>query len=398
MKVLLVITDYGSFNNFLAELAVSLSAENEVHVVCSGSNVINIIDKYDYTKHNLVFHTVDIPRSTSIIKLIKSALEINKIVKKISPNLIYAHFTTGIFPTILLKKRNIEYWGAFHGLGMNASNGIRKVMFSIVEGYCFWRLNKIFVINNKDFDLVNVFFRNKATKYTSCGVGCNIEKFNPNNFLESDKAEIRCFLKIENKFVITYTGRFVEFKGFDLVYHSFIKLTNEFPDKFCLLLIGGKDPIHKTGLTSKEEINMLEDPNIINIGYTSEVEKYLAISDVFLFPSKKEGLPVCIVEALAMGVPVVTLDERGNSDVVRNNYNGYLIKSVSKLKDVSNIVENIKYLRNDFKLRNLFSENCLINRKTYSRTFFVYEQLTFINDFKVENAIICNKFQNSTSK
>jgi glycosyltransferase involved in cell wall biosynthesis len=383
MKILLVITDYGSFNNFLAELAVSLSSENEVHVVCSGSNVINIVDKFDYSKYNLVFHTVDIPRSTSIIKLIKSASAINKIVEKISPDLIYAHFTTGIFPTVFFRKRNIVYWGTFHGLGMNASSGIRKIMFSVVELFCFWRLDRIFLINNKDFDLVRAIFKTKAIKYTSCGVGCDIDKFDSSKFLESDKTNTKQALSIKDKFVITYTGRFVAFKGFDLVYHSFMKLINEFPDKFILLLIGGKDPIHSTGLTIQEEIDMFENQDIVNVGYTSEVEKYLAISDVFLFPSKKEGLPVCIVEALAMGVPVVTLDERGNSDVVKNNFNGYLVKSVSKSDDVTKIVENIKYLKEHYSTRELFSKNCLMNRTTYSRAFFIEEQLKLFNEFKI---------------
>lgn len=383
MKILLVITDYGSFNNFLAELAVSLSSENEVHIVCSGSNVIKIIDKFDYAKYNLVFHTVDIPRSTSIIKLIKSAIAINKIVEKISPNLIYAHFTTGIFPTVFFRKRNIVYWGAFHGLGMNASSGIRKIMFSIVEMFCFWRLDKIFLINNKDFDLVSAIFKTKAIKYTSCGVGCDIDKFDSNKFLEADISNTKQALKIEDKFVVTYTGRFVEFKGFDLVYHSFMQLTKESPDKFVLLLIGGKDPIHPTGLTKEEESDLFKKPYIVNVGYTSEVEKYLAISNVFLFPSKKEGLPVCIVEALAMGVPVVTLDERGNSDVVKNNFNGYLVKSSSKPNDVAKIIVRLKYLEENSMTRKLFSENCLMNRAKYSRGYFIEEQLKLFNEFKM---------------
>ncbi|CAM2920697.1 glycosyltransferase [Flavobacterium frigoris] len=382
MKIIIVITDYGSFNNFLAELAVSLSSENEIHIICSGSNVINIVDKFDYTKYNLAFHTVDIPRSTSIVKLMKTASAIRKIVKRVSPNLIYAHFTTGVFPSIFFRKRNIEYWGAFHGLGMNASSGIKKAMFTIVELYCFMRLDKRFLINNKDYELVSAMFTQNTFKYNSCGVGCDIIKFDRNRFMELDKSNLKKDLNIEGKFVITYTGRFVEFKGFDLVYHSFLKLVEEFPGEVILLLIGGRDPIHTTGLTEEEEIDLVINKNIINVGYTSVVEKYLAITDVFLFPSKKEGLPVCIVEALAMGVPVVTLDERGNSDVVRNDVNGYLIKSVSKSNDVDKIVEKLKYLFINGNVLDLLSSNCLINRQTYSRSFFVEEQLKLINDFK----------------
>ncbi|MDI5899198.1 glycosyltransferase [Flavobacterium yafengii] len=382
MKILIVITDYGSFNNFLAELAVRLSRENEIHVVCSGSNVINIVDKFDYTKYNLTFHTVAIPRSTSIIKLIKSAREIRKIVKVINPHLVYAHFTTGIFPAIFFKKRNIEYWGTFHGLGMNASGGIRKIMFSIVEFFCFLRLDKRFLINNKDYKLVSNMFKVNTLKYNSCGVGCDIKKFDRNRFTEVDILNLKQDLNIDGKFVITYTGRFVEFKGFDLVYHSFVKLVEEFPDEVVLLLIGGRDPIHPTGLTEQEEIDLFKNQRIVNVGYTSEVEKYLAITDVFLFPSKKEGLPVCIVEALAMGVPVVTLDERGNSDVVRNNFNGYLVKSISKLSDINEIVEKLNYLYLNRNVLDMLSSNCLKRRETYSRSFFVEEQLNLINVFK----------------
>ena len=382
MKILIVITDYGSFNNFLAELAVSLCCENEIHVICSASNVINIVDKFDYTKYNLTFHTVDIPRSTSIKKLIKSALEIRHIVKVIEPNLVYAHFTTGIFPVVFFRKRNIKYWGTFHGLGMNASSGIRRIMFSIVELFCFLRLDKRFLINNKDYKLVSKMLKGNTYQYNSCGVGCDINKFDKNRFNETDKSNLKKDLNIDSKFVITYTGRFVEFKGFDLVYHSFVKLVEELPDKVILLLIGGRDPIHPTGLSEQEEIDLLGNRNIVNVGYTSEVEKYLAITDVFLFPSKKEGLPVCIVESLSMGVPVVTLEERGNSDVVSNGFNGYLVKSVSKSNDIAKIVEKLMYLDMNRDILDMLSLNCLKNREAYSRSFFVEEQLKLVNDFK----------------
>ena len=383
MKILIVITDYGSFNNFLAELAVSLSSENEIHIICSGSNVINIVDKFDYTKYNLTFHNVDIPRSTSLRKLIKSAYAIRKIVNRIKPNLVYAHFTTGIFPVIFFRKRNIKYWGTFHGLGMNASTGVRRIMFSIVELFCFLRLDKRFLINNKDYELVSNIFKENTFKYNSCGVGCDIYKFDQNRFTETEKLNLKQNLNIDGKFVITYTGRFVGFKGFDLVYHSFLKLVEEYPCEVVLLLIGGRDPIHPTGLTKEEEACLFKNKSIVNVGYTSEVENYLAITNVFLFPSKKEGLPVCIVEALAMGVPVVTLDERGNSDVVKNDFNGYLVKSVSKSDDINKIVEKLKFLRVNENILNKFSSNCLKDRHTYSRAFFVDEQLKLINDFRI---------------
>ncbi len=382
IKIIILVTDFGSFNNFLSELAIKLSLDNEVHVICSKSKIIKIDDKYNYDKSNLIFHRIEITRSTSIIKVLKSALSINKIIRLVNPKLVYAHFSTGILPTVLFRKKNIEYWGAFHGLGMNASSGLKKIVFFSVELFCFLRLDRRYLINNKDFELVSNLFKENTIKFNSFGVGCDINKFDKNRFSEVDMSNIKLDLNIGAKFVITYTGRFVEFKGFDVVYHSFVKLINEFPDKFVLLLIGGIDPIHSTGLSELEEIDLVANKCIINVGYTSEVEKYLAISDLFLFPSKKEGLPVCVLESLAMGVPVVTLDERGNSDVVSEDFNGYLVKSVSKSNDIFEIVKILKYLYLNRNVLDALSLNCLKNRETYSRTIFVEEQLNYIIDFK----------------
>ena len=60
MKIAFVITDFGSFNNFLAEVAINLSIKNEIHVITSQEKVINIQDKYDYSKYNIHFNLLSI--------------------------------------------------------------------------------------------------------------------------------------------------------------------------------------------------------------------------------------------------------------------------------------------------------------------------------------------------
>ena len=375
MKILIIITDLGSFNNFLAELAIECSKKHELHIICSYDNIICIKNKYNYSQYAIFFHEVSIPRSFSIINLFKASNEIRNLIKSINPNIVHAHFTTGILPSILLKVDGIPYMGTFHGLGLNASTGFRRLVFFIVEFYCFLRLDKIILINNKDFAFVNTLFKNKVKKPLAYGVGCDLLKFNKSNFTKEDKLSFKKNLGIKDEFVITYTGRFVEFKGFDMVYKSFKLIESRFPNKFILLLIGGSDPIHKTGLSTKELNELSINKSIINIGFTSTVEKYLAISDLFLFPSKKEGLPVCIMESLAMGVPVLSLEERGNSDLIMNDFNGFLIESISKKNDINAITSKIEYFFKNKKTLTLFSLNGLSEREKYSRDHFINEHI-----------------------
>ena len=159
MKIFFIITDYGSFNNFLAELATEVSTKYQVHIVCSHDNVINIKDKFIYNKYDIVFHKIYIPRSISLKKEIMAALEIRNLIKSEKPDIVHAHFTTGILPSILIKVKGIPYLGTFHGLGLNASRGFRRLIFLIVEFFCFFRLDEIYLMNKKDFNLVKSFFK-----------------------------------------------------------------------------------------------------------------------------------------------------------------------------------------------------------------------------------------------
>jgi glycosyltransferase involved in cell wall biosynthesis len=115
--------------------------------------------------------------------------------------------------------------------------------------------------------------------------------------------------------VFIFAGRFVAFKGFDLTVRTFLQIAGTNPE-LRLLFVGAFDPLHPSGLTPAEDHAYKNCAQIIDAGYTDDVASYLAISDAMVFPSQPEGMPVCLMEALAMGVPVVTRASRGCRDVV----------------------------------------------------------------------------------
>jgi glycosyltransferase involved in cell wall biosynthesis len=370
-----IITDYGSFNNFLAEIAIKLCSYYNVHVICSDDKIIKTNDKFDYINLKIIFHFIDIPRSFSILKLLKTSFKIRKLILLIKPKLVHAHFTTGILPTIFFRFWNIKYIGTFHGLGMNSTTGIKRIMFFLIEHFCFNKLDTIILINDIDYNMTKKNYKSKTIKLNSQGLGCNINHFDKNKFTLKNTIDEKTKLGLENKFVITYVGRFVEFKGFDIVVKVFINLMKIFPNQIALLLIGGFDPIHETGLTYNEKL--INCDGIIKIGFSSEIPKYLSITDIFFFPSKKEGLPVCVIESLSMGVPVLAFKERGITDLIENQFNGVLINSSTKEIDIlefSKIITN--FVLNKEMLKQM-SINAMSNREIYSRSHFVEKQFDF---------------------
>lgn len=62
------------------------------------------------------------------------------------------------------------------------------------------------------------------------------------------------------------------------------------------------------------------------LGYRRDIEKLVGLSDISVSPSKREGLPVNLIEAMAIGNAIVATDVRGNNDLVEDGVNGYLVK------------------------------------------------------------------------
>lgn len=374
MNITLIITDYGSFNNFLGDLAVSMRKDgHKVFVITSEVRVINIQDKFDYIGEGINFHYVEFPRGYNPIAHYKSSRKIRRILNGINPDIVHIHFTTGIFTTLFSGKLKFTTFGTFHGLGFPVLSGIKKTIFGTVERFCFNRLDKIFVLNKIDLQAVRELGYPNVEKYETLGLGCDLEVFNPENYSADQKVELKSELGIsQTDFVFAYTGRFVEFKGYDKVVRSFLSLHKKYPQA-KLLLIGGHDPIHPTGLNEQEEEQMKSCPGIVPIGFTKDVASYLSITDVFVFPSVKEGMPVCIIEALAMDVPVITADSRGCNEIVYDGHNGYVVDLSEGWEAVANRME-ISFLDKESLV--FFKKNISKDRLRYDRNAYVVSEMS----------------------
>lgn len=381
MKIVFIITDFGGFNNFLGELAKELVLkENEVHVICDRDKVINIKDKYPYAALGIHIHHVDFLRKLKMFSWFQTSIKIKRIINQINPDIVNLHFTSSMFLSLLSGRIKHHSIGVFHGLGFPVLiSPVRKLVFKRIELFCFKRLDKIAVINNFDYDLVKKIYPKKVYKYQSFGVGCDLNKFDPNKFSSQKKMEIKQQLNIQPEdFVLMFTGRFVWFKGFDLVIKAFQFIEEKGLIKnIKLILVGGKDKAHTNGLNEAEEAYLLNAKNIIKVGFTESVEDYLSVSDLFVFPSTKEGMPVAIMEAIAMGVPVVTLDSRGCSDIITNDYNGKLLPVDADYKDIA---QSIVDLYNHKEQLAACSKNAINQRENFDRNLFIKESISLFEN------------------
>lgn len=127
-----------------------------------------------------------------------------------------------------------------------------------------------------------------------------------------------------DKVTFIFIGRMVRDKGLAELATAFARLNADFPDKVRLVLVGRfEDQLDP--LDDSTRLTLRECPAIEHVGQQADVRPWLAGSDVLVHPSYREGFPNTIIEAGAMGLPVIVSDVNGADEVIEQDINGIII-------------------------------------------------------------------------
>ncbi|MBU4349110.1 glycosyltransferase family 4 protein [bacterium] len=193
-----------------------------------------------------------------------------------------------------------------------------------------------------------------SEKYKEEGIGVQSKYFTVHSGMELDKffnvrekvdpkrklAELGINLEPEY-FVIGNVGRLEKVKGHKFLIDAFEKVQEKRKDRLFKLIIIGEGE-EKENLIKYVKKLELED-KVIFAGYRKDIEELMAIMDIFALTSLREGLPRVLVQAAAVGVPSVAFNVDGVPEIVKDGYNGFLVKP----KDVEDLADRIiRYIDN----------------------------------------------------
>lgn len=152
---------------------------------------------------------------------------------------------------------------------------------------------------------------------------------------------------------IIFTARMVEDKGTLVLIDAAKKLESEYKGKVQFLLCGGLDT-NPNGITKELLESRCDGKYIQWLGHRKDVLELLKQSHIMAFPSwYREGLPKSVIEAEAIGRPVVTTDSVGCRDTVVHGTNGYMIP----IKDSDALAMALKKLIDNLELRQTMGKN-----------------------------------------
>lgn len=147
-----------------------------------------------------------------------------------------------------------------------------------------------------------------------------------------------------------FVGRIVSDKGINELVAAFEELHEKYPAT-RLLLVGtleDSDPLKQETLVAINNNKAIEFA-----GWQTDIRPYLAASDIFVFPSYREGFPNVVLQAGAMGLPAIVTDINGSNEIIKEGVNGTIIEPRDK-EQLKNAMERVL---TDEKLRKKFASN-----------------------------------------
>nr|QOS23448.1 N,N'-diacetylbacillosaminyl-diphospho-undecaprenol alpha-1,3-N-acetylgalactosaminyltransferase [Vibrio parahaemolyticus] len=280
-------------------------------------------------------HVDNIPPLRGLISKALSIARMNLAVLRArrKNSIIICHFiSTLIFIYLSLVPFNKRFVVFVEGLGSayeinRLFRGLIKVAFYFVSG-------SVFVCNKDEKESLNI-----SKAIVTGGIGVDVEYFSPSN---------NSIVKSEVPLELLYVGRLIRDKGIDSVIDAFrILLKNNINTR---LTVVGDIYINNPSSLTKDDLNQIKSEfgNSINIlGYSSNIKECYENAHVLLLPSRREGFPVSVMEASAMGVPTVGYNVPGMSDAIDEKFNGLL----APYRDIDELVAKILVFVDYKKLR-----------------------------------------------
>lgn len=273
---------------------------------------------------------IEMTRTISPIKDIKSLWNFYKLCKKEKPMMVHSHTPkAGIVGMLGAKLAGVPIrLHTVAGLPLMEATGIKRKILDFVEKVTYASATKVYP-NSKglyDFILENEYTTKDKLKVIGNGSsnGIDTTHFSLDQISEDIKQKLKQDLNITEKdFVFVFVGRLVGDKGINEMVEAFKKVS-ALHQNAKLLLVGSfeteLDPLDNDTLNEIET-----NSNIISVGFQKDVRPYFAISNALVFPSYREGFPNVVMQAGAMGLPSIVSNINGCNEIIIEGENGIII-------------------------------------------------------------------------
>lgn len=324
----------------------------EVHVACNFINGNTCDDKAidklkeKLCKLNVKYHQVDFNRSPFSTQTVVALNQIKALFKEYEYSVIHTQSPLASVITRLIARKYKGTKVIYTAHGFHFFKGGSKLSWLFyypLEKLCSCFTDVLITINNEDYNLAKNKMKAKEVIYLP-GIGIDTEKFSSVNIDILEKRKEFGFNA--DDIVLLSVGELNANKNHQVIIKALGRIKC---DRVQYVIVGKGE--EKDNLLRLSKENGLEN-RVKLLGFREDVNELLSMSDIFCFPSRREGLGLAAIEAMSSKLPIVTSNVGGIKDYSLNGVTGF---SCNPLDDVD-FAKKIKLLLDDLKLREKMGE------------------------------------------
>ena len=283
-----------------------------------------------------------------------AARELYRAFKRLKPAIVHTHNPKpGILGRLAARAAKVDVVvNTVHGLYATPEDRLaRRAVVYALERVAATVSDAELYQNREDMALMNRLGVS-ADRQVLLGNGIDLERFNPATGIAGRK-RIRAELGIDDEtLVVGAVGRLVWEKG----YREFFEVAAALKDQATFVVVGPAEP-SKAGAVDQTSIDRAKANGVQFVGQRSDMPDLYRAFDMCVLASYREGFPRSVMEASAMGLPVVATDIRGTRETVNQPDTGTLVPP----RDAARLRSALERLIHDPQLRRDQSRNAVVH-------------------------------------
>lgn len=283
-------------------------------------------------RENVAHYIIPFTRTISPFKDLVALVRLILLIQSLRPDIVHTHTPkAGLIGMVAARLTGVAVrMHTVAGMPLMEARGPVRLLLRLAERITYRYATRVYPNSHKlkqwMIDHLKVSPSKLDVLANGSSNGIDVNYFKPDDEVAARAQSLKRKLGIgHDDTVFLFVGRLVRDKGINELVSVFQRLSAATsPNSAKLLLVGAFEDQREPVAPSVKKI-IAENDHIIHTGFQADIRPYLAMSDIFVFPSYREGFPNVVLQAACFHLPCIVTDINGCNEIIADNETGLLI-------------------------------------------------------------------------